>query len=269
MLLIAPLIGVVLGDSGPAFPNNYALLFGAAGVLFVLAILPGLFFHELPGGKAVETLPPLGEFLPDLGRVLRDDAPFRAFIITRMFMSLFMMAAPFYIGYGTVELGLLSEVAVPTLLAMQTVGALAGALTYTWLGARSNLLAIRLSLVVTALLPICALLAGMVGPLLLYFGFLASGLATSIWFSSYLNWVVGYANPDRRPIYVGLSNTLAAVISLIAPFIAGAIAQNLGYRPLFAVALAMALSALFVALRFLRNLRMRETREAAVGSSAI
>ncbi|MFN8376525.1 MAG: hypothetical protein U0694_27100 [Anaerolineae bacterium] len=70
MLAASPLIGVVLGDSGPAFPNNYALVFGAAGILFVISILPGLFVHELPGGKAAEKTPSLGEFLPGLGHVL-------------------------------------------------------------------------------------------------------------------------------------------------------------------------------------------------------
>jgi len=96
-----------------------------------------------------------------------------------------------------------------------------------------------------------------------------SGLATSNLLSGYLNWVVGYANPDQRPIYVGLSNTAAAVISVIAPFIGSTIAQNLGYRPLFAVSLVMALSALFVTLRFLRNTRMGGTREGAVSSSTV
>ena len=116
MLMVAPLIGIVLGDAGPAFPDNYAILFGAAGIVFALSIIPGLFFHELPGSQSLKKLPTFGEFLPDLGRVLRDDVPFRAFIITRLFTSLFMMAAPFYIGYATVELGLSSQVAVPNLL---------------------------------------------------------------------------------------------------------------------------------------------------------
>lgn len=270
MLLIAPLIGVILGSTGPEFPNNYAVLFGAAGVLFALSILPGLFFHELPGGKAVEKIPSFAEFLPDLGRVLRDDVPFRAFIIIRIFTSLFMMAAPFYIGFATVQLGLSSEVAVPTLLAMQTIGGVSGALVYTWLGARNNLLYIRLALCGAALLPICALLAGVVGPLPLYFGFLVSGLATnSNLLSGYLNWVVGYANPEQRPIYVGLSNTVAAVISLIALIIGGTIAQNFGYRPLFAVSLVMVLSTLFVTLRFLRNTRAEASRAVAVSPSIV
>ncbi|MBZ0301312.1 MAG: hypothetical protein K8J31_16315, partial [Anaerolineae bacterium] len=94
MLGIAPLVGIVLSDAGPEFPNNYALLFGAAGVLFALSIIPVLFIHELPGGKAVEKIPSLGEFLPQLGHVLRTDVPFRAIIITRMLTSLFAMAGP-------------------------------------------------------------------------------------------------------------------------------------------------------------------------------
>ncbi|MEO8391964.1 MAG: hypothetical protein ABI700_03135, partial [Chloroflexota bacterium] len=34
MLLITPLIAYVLSPAGPGFPNNYAILFGAAGLLF-------------------------------------------------------------------------------------------------------------------------------------------------------------------------------------------------------------------------------------------
>jgi MFS family permease len=265
MLLVAPLIGLVLSNSGPGFPNNYAILFAGAGVLYILSILPGLFFHELPGGKTLDKVPSFREFLPDLGRVLRDDGSFRAFIIIRIFTSMFMMAYPFYIGYATVGLGLSSQVAVPILLTTQTAGAIVGAIVYTWLGARNNLLFMRLALCGAALLPICALLSIVVGPVPLYLGFLVSGLATSgNLLSSYLNWVVGYAPPERRPIYVGLQNTVSAVASFIAPLIGGTIAQSFGYPPLFAVSLAMALVTLFMTVRFLRNKRL----EVSAGSSA-
>ncbi len=254
MLAMAPLIGIVLSETGPEFPNNYALLFGLSGLLFAISIVPGLFFHELPGSQAIMQLPTMKDFVSHLGTVLRQDRPYRAFIILRLFTSLFTMALPFYVGYATVELGLSSAVAVPVLLAMQTAGGLAGALIYAWLGARDNVLYIRLAVLCAALLPTSALLAGSLGPLPLYIGFLVSGLATgTLLFSSYTNWVVGYAHDDQRPIYVGLSNTAAAVFTLLAPLIAGTIAQEAGYRALFAVALVMALSALFVALRYLRN----------------
>ncbi len=253
MLGVTPIIGVILGSTGLGFPNNYALLFGLAGALFVISIVPGIFIHELPGGTAVEKLPSFGEFFPQLGHVLRTDAPFRAIIITRMLTSLFAMAGPFYIGFATAKLGLSSQVAVPTLLAMQTLGGILGSFLYTWLGARDNVLYIRLALGGAALLPISALLAGVVGPAPLYFGFLMSGLALSNLFFSYQNWVVSHANPDQRPIYVGLFNTLSALFSLAAPFIGGTIVGQIGYEVLFVVALAMVFSALYVALRYIRN----------------
>src|SRR6185295_4627460 len=48
LLGISPLLQIVLGDSGPAFPNNYALIFGLAGLMFVISIVPVLFVRELP-----------------------------------------------------------------------------------------------------------------------------------------------------------------------------------------------------------------------------
>ena len=249
MLALSPLIGIILSDAGPGFPNNYAWLFGAAGILFALSILPISYVHELPGGKAVEVTPSIVEFLPQLGHVLRTDAPFRAMIATQMLTILFSMAGPFYIGFATGSLGLSSDVAVPVLLAMQTIGAVIGALFYTWLGAHNNLLFIRLALGGALLLPISAFLSSAFGPLPLYLGFLVSGITLSNLLYGFSNWVVTYASPDQRPVYAGLFNTMAAVVSLAAPFIAGTIAQRLGYNALFAVALAMGCVALFVTLR--------------------
>ena len=255
LLAIAPLIAIILGTTGPGFPNNYALLFAIAGILFAISIVPILFIHELPGGKAVEKTPSFREFLPQLRHVLRTDVPYRAMLITRMLTSLFAMAGPFYIGFATLQLNLSSDVAVPTLLAMQTIGTVIGSAVYTWLGARNNLLYIRLALAGGSFLPISALLATVVGPLPLYLGFLISGITLSNLFFSYLNWVVTYALPDQRPVYAGLFNTIAAVISLIAPIIAGTIAQNIGYEALFIVAIVMVYSALFVTLRYVPNVQ--------------
>ena len=114
LLGLAPVIALILGQL--AFPANYGLLFGLAGALFALSSLPMLFIQELPGGPAQETIPPLGEFLPDLVQVLRTDGPFRAIVLTRMLTSLLAMAGPFYIGFATGPLALSSDLAVPTLL---------------------------------------------------------------------------------------------------------------------------------------------------------
>jgi MFS family permease len=256
MLGVAPVIAWILANR--AFPENYAIVFGISGVLFAVSIVPILFIHELPGAKKVDKLPSMAEFLPDLGRVLRTDGPYRSLLITRMLTTLFAMSSPFYIGYATVTLGMSSAVAVPTLLLMQTIGSVTGSLLYTWIGARNNLLFIRLALIGAALWPVSALLAGVVGPWTLYVGFLVAGVAISNLGFSYQNWVVTYADADRRPVYVGLFNTVSAVVSMAAPFIGGTIAQQMGYPPLFVVSLMMALGALFVATRFVRTMHQVE-----------
>jgi MFS family permease len=259
MLAVAPVIGLVLSSTALPFPNNYALIFGAAGLLFVISILPVLFVQELPGGKVVDKIPSMAEFLPSLGHVLRTDIQFRAMIITRMFTSLFTMASPFYIGFATVQLGLSSKIAVPTLLAMQTIGSISGALIYTWLGARNNVLFVRLALAGASLLPVSALLASRVGPFPLYLGFLISGITLSNLFSGFQNWVITYPSADQRPVYAGLFNTVTAIVSLIAPFIGGTIAQQTSYETLFVVALVMVLIALFITLRYLDGSHHQES----------
>ncbi|MFZ4814993.1 MAG: MFS transporter [Phototrophicaceae bacterium] len=255
MLGVTPLIGVILSDAGPAYPNNYALIFGTAGTLFALSTLPGLLIRELPSGKAVERIASLGDYLPSLGRVLRADVPFRNMIIIRILTTLFTMAIPFYIGFATVDLGVSSTVAVPRLLMMQVIGGVTGSLFYTWLGSRDNLLYIRLALALSMLLPISALIAAVVGAWPLYVGFFISGFTLGNLFFAFFNWLLVYAHPDQRPIYVGLYSTIMSVISLITPLIGGTIAQQFGYLPLFVIALAVGLAALYGTLRHLDHPR--------------
>lgn len=253
MLGVVPLVALVLSERGPGFPQNYALLFGVSGVLFALSILPVIFVRELPGASAVKKAPNFIEYLPQLGFLVRKDSQYRAMLIIRMLTDLFLMATPFYIGFATVELGLSSEVAVPGLLAMQTLGTMGGALLYMWLGARNNVLYLRLALMASVLLPLSALLASTLGPITLSIGFLVSGLATSNLFFGFQNWLVEHVVPEELPACVGLSNTLTAFVVLIAPVIGGSIAHYAGFKTLFSVSLLLALAALFVILRYIRQ----------------
>lgn len=253
MLAVAPRIGAILNDGQLGFPENYGVLFGISGALFVVSIIPPLFLRELPSGAASETMPSMREYLGTLGRVLRDDRPFSAMVITRMLSSLFMMAGPFYIGFATERLGLSSGTAVGNLLTMHTLGGLAGALIYAWMGSRHNLLYIRLALLMAGLLPVSALVAGQLGPAPLYLGYFAAGMALSNLFASYLNWVIQHVPPEQRSLHTGLFNTAAAVSLLLTPILGGSIVQWVGYEAVFVVALVMVLGAFFVVMRFITN----------------
>ena len=249
VLGLAPIIRYVLGDSGPDFPNNYALLFLLAGLGFVVTIPPCLLIHELPGGQPRDTTPPLREYLPDLMRVLREDHPFRSMITARVLMTFFTMAAPFYIGFATERLDIDSGVAVSTLMLMQTLGNVSASLFYSRLGDRHNLQFIRLGMLVGTIQPMLALLAGEVGPVPLYVAFLAAGIVSGSLGLSFINWVISYATPDQRPVYSGLFNSMSAVGLLSAPIVGGLLVESFDYQAVFIVAMVMMAGALMVALR--------------------
>lgn len=247
MLGLAPLVRLILGERGPDFPNNYALLFALAGLCFLVTVPFGFFLHELPGGKAQASIPPLRDYLPLLGRVLRDDRPYRAMLITRLLATFFTLAGPFYIGFATEQLGMSSGVAVSNLLLVQTLGSVGGAMMFSRWGERRNLLFIRLILIIGILQPALALLAGRAGRGFLYAAFLAGGVVIGCLTISFINWVISYATPDERPVYTGLFNSISAVGLLAAPLLGGAMVEQWGYNAVFLAALVVMAGALFSA----------------------
>jgi MFS family permease len=249
VLGIAPVIHFVLSDSGPDFPNNYALLFFLAGIMFLITIPAGLLIHELPGGQPQETMPSLREYLPDLMRVLREDSPFRSMTLARILTTFYTMAGPFYIGFATERLDMASDVAVSNLLLMQTLGSVGASLLYTRLGDRHHVHFIHLVMIAGVLQPLMALVASQTGPAPLYIAFLLGGVVGGMLGFSFINWVIGYATPEQRPTYSGLFNSMSAVGLLTAPVAGGLLVQTLDYEAVFIVALVMMSGALFVALR--------------------
>ncbi len=263
MLGIAPIMGFVLDDSGLAYPHNYALLFAISGTIFVITIPVAVFIHELPGGKPRDTVPPLREYLPELGHVLRVDQPFRSMIIVRILVAFFTMATPFYIGLATERLDVSSGTAVRNLLLMQTLGSVSGSLLYARVGDRKTMLLVRIALMLGISQPVLALVATGVGPSPLYFVFLIMGIVDSFLGSSFVNWVVMYATPDQRPVYSGLFNSISAVALLIAPLVGGLLVEAFDYEAAFIVALVMIVAALVVAVRYVNEPKRRPSAKIA------
>lgn len=252
VLGMTPLIAYVLSDAGPDFPNNYALLFGIAGTVFVITIPIMMMLHELPGGEARATPPTMREYLPELVNVLRHDRPYRAMITVRVLASLFTLANPFYIGFATEQLGLSSDVAVSRLLLVQTMGNVGGSLVFWRLGDRYGMRFIRLVLLVGMTQPALALVAAAVGPAPLYLAFLAAGVLQGTLGISFLNWLIAYTTPDQRPVYSGLFNSVLAVSLFVAPLTGGTIVEKLGYEAVFVAALVIISLSFYLAVRYIQ-----------------
>src|SRR5258708_23521496 len=88
--------------------------------------------------------------------------------------------------------------------------------------------------------PALALLSFSGGQPALYAAFFLIGFVSAATVPGYFDWIITYAPTDRRPIYVGLTNTISAV-SHLAPLLGGLILASTSYPVLFAVCLILAL----------------------------
>lgn len=215
-----------LSEAGPEFPLNYALLFGVSGVLFLIGGVGLSLLREEKSDETLEPGPPMREYFPYLWKIVRYDRYFQRFIGARLLMDLAMMATPFYAVLGISVLGIPREMMVSDSIILIQIGTVCASFLMAWLSRRSGSRAVIIlaGLCVTGELSF-ALASALTGKgMLLYGTFIMTGAFHAVLFPSYFDWVITYAPLSRRPIYLGLTNTLGALGNL-GPFIGGTILQ--------------------------------------------
>lgn len=214
----------LLAPEGPMFPFNYAALFGVAGVIFVLGGISLALLREEDHGGTVKPGPTLREFMPYIGKVLREDGKFRHFIITRLFFDLSTLALPFYILLGTDVLKRDSSSLVGDSILLTTLGNATLSLFNGWLSSKFGPTAVIRGMSLFKIgMPAAALLAIATGSVTgVHAAFFMLGAINGAFTPGFFDWLITHAPDDRRPIYVGLTNTISA-FGNIAPLIGGVI----------------------------------------------
>ena len=176
-------------------------------------------------------------------RVLHNDRHFRLFTGAQWLGGTSALALPFY-----VLLGNFSAADVAILLGAQTAGALLSNPLWGWwgdqLGKRSLL---EGSAAVGAIAPMLALIwiasAERWGDVALpYFTLVFALLGAAIAGEqvSRFNIVLEFAAPEDQPTYIGLTNTLLAPVTVLAPLLGGWLATVFDFRVLFVSAIVLA-----------------------------
>ncbi len=238
------LVRFILSEQGPAFPVSYCLLFGLA----LIAFAPGwaLFatIYEPPG--KVERAQPLLSFLRSAPTVVREHRAYRLLLISRLLTGCAGIALPFYIIYCRRFLGVPEE-AVGTYLAIQMSGTVALIPLWAFLndrrGPRTLLVAVAsLSLAVPSLALLAVLLAGAPGIARGIFGavFFPVAAVGGGSFMGYTNYLFAIAPEERRPLYIGVQNTLFAITAFL-PLVGGVVVGLASFQVLFLVAAVMGL----------------------------
>ncbi|MFP3896576.1 MAG: MFS transporter [Anaerolineales bacterium] len=236
------------------FPANYALLFAASSAIFMVSSVFLSLIREPEPQQSVQDRPSVRQVLASLPRILMEDRPFLNMIVVRILSGFVSVASAFYVLYATKELGFLAQdtgfFISAQVAGSVTSGLLMGLIQDRW----GPLVHMRTTIVLSTVSPVLALLAPSVlvvwtdGELYLFlmiYFFLGLYMGNIGW--PFFNWILEYVEGARRPLYIGMINTLAAMV-MLAPTIGGWIVKTFSYPAVFGVALFFSLAAFLLAI---------------------
>jgi MFS family permease len=241
----------ILGPTSPwHYPLNYTVLFMATGIVMMGATFCLSQIREEPTESPSVAPPKMVQLLHSLPNLIRTDRAFGRMLLTRLIAGFISIASAFYVIYAIKVLGL-STAVTGLFLSAQVAGALlAGLMMSTLQDHYGVLVYMRVAVACATLPPILALVIGLMRPLLgsaIIYPYLLVFCLLGFYFNSigwpFFAWILEHAQENKRPLYIGVSNTLGA-LTMIAPPLGGWLAETLGYPSVFITSLLFAILAL-------------------------
>lgn len=221
--------------------QGYVINFAIASVLMLISLYFLSLTREEPHTPANETPPsPWSEF----GAIMRQDRPFRLFLLVRNTIQLAVMALSFYAVFAVRRFDA-SESTVGFLTACYSVAQIFSNAGLGYIGDRwGHPRALAIGGVAATLSATAALLA----PNLLWLGvaFTLAGVANVAAWTTPLAMTLDFGPPEKRAAYIGISNTMTAPATLLAPLLGGLAADLFGYSLTFAISIGAGLLTLIL-----------------------
>lgn len=236
-------IGALIGASGALYfgqvldrieyPSNFALLFTIAFAMLVVSFV-GLALNREPPSTVVKESIPLARYLSQLPEVLRRDANYRRFLVSRTITQLGTMGVGFFMAYG-LERFQIDGVWVGRLTAAQVFTVAVMNLVWGLVGDRfGHKRVLGLAAFAMALAAFIAWWSSSMLWLAITFSLVGVYIAADG--VSALNIILEFCAEEDRPTYIGLTNTLLAPVLILAPLFGGWLAGWIGYANLFLIA---------------------------------
>ncbi len=221
-----------------ASPWDFAVCFFIASIFFTLSWFALAATHEPEDNEKI--IPEeKTHFWDDAKKVLSRDKNFNWFLSARILSQFATMGFSFYIIYALREFGM-TEVVAGYLTATLTISQTIANIGMGWIGDRIGHRAMLITGAVAAFLS--AVLAWNAASIAWFYPiFLLTGMANvSIWTIG-MTMTVDFGSESERPIYIGLSQTLTAPATIIAPILGGWIADSAGFIPTFSISIVLSL----------------------------
>jgi MFS family permease len=180
-------------------------------------------------------------FLAGLPSVVRRDRNFRRFLLARALQTLGAMGVGF-VTVAAVRRWQVSDSTVATYTAAMLLGQMAAYLAFGFLADRAgHKLPLELGALAATLAFSVAWLAA--SPQWAYLVFALLGISSSAVIGSGLLVALEFSTSERRPTYIGLTNSTVGLITVLAPLL-GAWLASISYGLLFGLSAAISLGAL-------------------------
>ncbi len=201
-------------------------------------------------------------FREKLRGILVADKNFRWYLLSRMLTQFATMGFAFYTIYAVKEFGVDERL----------IGFLTGLLLFTevaanpimgWLGdRRGHLLTLQIGIVAT----IASVLLAMGTQSVAWFfpTFILAGIANVAVWTVPISMTLEFSPESQRPTYIGLSNTLVAPSTFLAPILAGLLIDDISYQAAFLASGIAGIATLLVLILGVKDPRKRITSQRLV-----
>lgn len=219
------------------FPLGYVFSFAVTGALLFLSWVSVSLTRE-PAVHSSKPRVSQREYLRSLPQVLRQDHNFRTYLLAQIIFSLGGMATGFLAVYSAQTWNLPDAQVSGFMVAMQIGLALANLFFGFLADRKGHKLSLEVCWLANLLLLALAILAP--APGWFYLIFFLSGAVGAGTLLSGISIVYEFTDPDNRPTYIGLANTIPGIAVSIAPLIGGWLAGAVSYQAMFLLAAAFA-----------------------------
>jgi len=210
------------------FPTNYAVTFFIAGLGFILSwISLGMTVEVEHDTSGNETPLEMRAMFAHIGKIWKRDSNFRLFLAVRNLSQFGAMGFAFFIIYVVRQFNI-GEAAAGELTAVLFTSQIIGNLTLGWLGDR---IGNHLILIGGALLGAAATALALWAPAYEWFFvvMVLVGIANVTAWTIAISMTLQFGSETERPVYIGMSNSLVAPSTIIAPVIGGWMADLVNY----------------------------------------
>jgi MFS family permease len=218
------------------FPLGYVFAFGVASALIFLSWV----FISLTREPAVHSTKPTVsqlDYLRSLPEILRRDPNFRMYLLSQIIFSTSGMAVGFLAVYTVQHWNLPDAEASGFMIALQ----ISLALSNLFFGFLADRKGHKFNLEICFLLSTLALILAIIAPNPGWFFliFFLRGSVNAGTFISGISIVYEFTDPENRPTYIGLANTIPGIAGALAPLVGGWLAGSVSYQAMFALSAAI------------------------------